>query len=80
MVYDKKCITFKSIVSALVNHSTMELYTRKQISENEFEVIGADSTIIKNHNDRPYPCKLPDFSGHSKVKNLSFLPAVFVSL
>lgn len=33
----------------------MQIYTRKELSENSFEVLGADGTVLKNHNDKPYP-------------------------
>lgn len=33
----------------------MQIYTRKEHSENNFEVLSADGTVLKNHNDKPYP-------------------------
>ncbi len=33
----------------------MQIYTLKEITENSFEVIGSDGTILKNHNNKPYP-------------------------
>jgi len=33
----------------------MEIYSRKEINENTFEVLGADRSILKNHNRKPYP-------------------------
>jgi hypothetical protein len=33
----------------------MEIYTRKQINENTFEVLGGDGSTLKNHNGKLYP-------------------------
>jgi hypothetical protein len=33
----------------------MEIYTRREINENTFEVLGGDGSTLKNHNGKPYP-------------------------
>lgn len=33
----------------------METYTRKEINNNTFEVLGSDGSTLKNHNGKPYP-------------------------
>jgi hypothetical protein len=33
----------------------MEIFTRKAINENTFEVLGADGSRLNNHNGKPYP-------------------------
>jgi hypothetical protein len=33
----------------------MEIYTRKEISENAFQVLDSDGNTLKNHNGKPYP-------------------------
>jgi hypothetical protein len=33
----------------------MEIYARKEINENTFEVLGSDGSTLKNHNGKPFP-------------------------
>ena len=33
----------------------MQIYNRKELAENLYEVLEADGTVLKNHNGKPYP-------------------------
>ena len=33
----------------------MQIYNRKKLAENLYEVLEADGTVLKNHNGKPYP-------------------------
>ena len=40
----------------------MEIYTRKEINENTFEVLGSDGSTLKNHNVKPFPILFENIS------------------
>ena len=33
----------------------MEIYTRKELKGDFFEILSADKSVLKNHNDKPFP-------------------------